>query len=210
MTIAAASVEPVVVRLDESALSEANSILYAAYLHDPTFHYLFEENRPGYEKRVRATVRELITLYFERNQDAIGLMLDNTLVAVAFIGSPELRMNLAQQFGWRMRMMLTAGLTSTRRYIEYHEQIAALLPERQVHELPLMGVNPKYQDRGLGRRMLTAVEALCSENPRTSGIVLDTGNSRYLPFYESIGYRSLGEIQLGPLTEYVLFKSVSH
>ncbi|MAA64041.1 MAG: GNAT family N-acetyltransferase [Alteromonadaceae bacterium] len=206
---AQANVEPVVVRLDSNALNEAKSILYQAYRHEPTFHYLFDHQRPGYDQRVRATIRELISLYFDLDQDAIGLMLNDTLVAVAFLGDPELRLDLARQFSWRLRMILTAGFSSTRRYIDYHEQIRAKLPGSTVHQLPLMGVHPKYQNRGYGRVLLEAVERLCEDNPRGQGLVLDTGNSRYLQFYESLGFRNLGDIQLGDLREYILYRDVA-
>ncbi len=201
--------EPVVVRLDEDARNEAQSILYHAYREEPTFQYLFDHRRPGYDQRVRATIRELIDLYFQHDQEAIGVMVDHTLVAVAFIGDPELRMNLADQLSWRIRMVLTTGFASTRRYLDYHEKIRDLLPQPSAHQLPLMGVDPKYQNRGYGRLLLKTVERLCSENPRGSGLVLDTGNSRYLPFYESEGFRSLGKIRLGDFEDHVLFREVT-
>lgn len=197
-----------VVRLDASARNEAISILVNAYCGEPTFQYLFNHRKPGYQQRVRATVRELIDLYFELNQEAIGILVDDTLVAVAFIGEPELRLNLGDQISWRIRMVLTAGFASTRRYIDYHERIKAMLPQPQAHQLPLMGVNPSYQNRGYGRQLLKSVEALCAENPRGSGLVLDTGNSRYLPFYESEGFRSIGTIRLGDFEDHILFREI--
>lgn len=200
--------EPVIVRLDHSARNEARSILYHAYRNEPTFQYLFDHRKPGYDQRVRATVRELIDLYIELNQDAIGVMVGDTLVAVAFIGEPELRLNLADQLSWRIRMVLTTGFASTRRYLDYHRKIREMLPQPLAHQLPLMGVNPGYQNRGYGRLLLKTVEALCAENPRASGLVLDTGNSRYLPFYESEGFRSLGKIRLGDFEDHVLFREV--
>ena len=157
---------------------------------------------------MRATIRELIDLYFELGQDAIGVMVDDTLVAVAFIGKPELRMNLAEQISWRIRMVLTTGFASTRRYLDYHEKIGDMLPQPLAHQLPMMGVNPEYQNRGYGRLLLKTVEKLCAENPRGNGLVLVTGNSRYLPFYESEGFRSLGKIQLGDFQDHVLFREV--
>ncbi|OZB17881.1 MAG: GNAT family N-acetyltransferase [Marinobacter sp. 34-60-7] len=200
--------DAVVVRLDHTARNEARSILYHAYRDDPTFQYLFDHRKPGYDQRVRATIRELIDLYVEHEQDAVGVMMNDTLVAVAFIGEPELRMNLADQFGWRLRMVLTAGFASTRRYLDYHKTIQALLPQPQAHQLPLMGVDPKHQHKGIGRILLQAVEKLCEENPRGSGLVLDTGNSRYLPFYESEGFRSLGKVRLGDFEDHVMFRKV--
>lgn len=201
--------EPVIVRLDETAISEAKSILFQAYRHEPTFHYLFDHERPGYEQRVRATIRELIGLYFDLRQDAIGVLLEDTLVAVAFIGGPDLRLNLAEQFSWRLRMVLTAGFSCTRRYLDYHEQIKRMLPDARTHQLPLMGVHPKYQNRGFGRLLLEQVERFCADNPRGTGLILDTGNSRYLKFYESLGFRSLGKIQLGQFEDHVLFREMN-
>lgn len=200
--------EGVIVRLDINALNEARSILYDAYQNEPTFQYLFNHRKPGYKQRVRATVRELVDLYFSLDQEAIGVMADDTLVAVSFIGDPDLRLNLADQFSWQIRMVLTAGFASTRRYLDYHEKIRELLPQPLAHQLPLMGVNPKYQNRGYGRLLLKSVERLCADNPRGSGLVLDTGNSRYLPFYESEGFRSLGKIQLGDFEDHILFREV--
>lgn len=199
--------EPQVVRLDETAFNEARSILFQAYRHEPTFQYLFDHRRPGYEKRVRATIRELVTLYFDLGQDAIGVMDEDTLVAVAFIGRPELRLNLAEQLSWRLRMVLTAGFASTRRYLDYHEKIRQMLPGEGTFHLPLMGVHPKYQNRGFGRLLLGSVERLCAERPGCHGLVLDTGNSRYLPFYESEGFQSLGTLRLGDYEDFVLFRA---
>tara|TARA_R110000824_G_scaffold240024_1_gene428670 strand:+ start:185 stop:847 length:663 start_codon:yes stop_codon:yes gene_type:complete len=200
--------EPVIVRLDISALNEARSILYDAYRDEPTFQYLFNHRKPGYKQRVRATLRELVDLYIDLGQEAVGVMDNDTLVAVAFIGDPDLRLNLADQFSWRIRMVLTAGFASTRRYLDYHEKIRAMLPQPLAHQLPLMGVNPKYQNRGYGRLLLKAVQRLCADNPRGSGLVLDTGNNRYLPFYESEGFRSLGKIRLGGFEDHILFREI--
>ena len=196
------------VRLDTSARNEAISILVHAYRDEPTFRYLFNHRKPGYQQRVRATVRELIDLYFELNQEAIGILADDTLVAVAFVGEPELRLNLGDQISWRIRMVLTAGFASTRRYIDYHEKIKALLPQPQAHQLPLMGVNPAYQNKGYGRMLLKSVEALCAENSRGSGLVLDTGSRQYLPFYESEGFRSIGTVRLGDFEDHILFREI--
>ena len=196
-----------VVRLESGAFSEAKAILYRAYKNEPTFKYLFDSNRTGYDQRVRATIRELINLHFSTGQDVIGLALDNHLIAVALVGSPGVRLNLTSQLNWRMRMMLTAGMDCTWRYIDYHKQIHKCLPIDQYHELPLLGVDSKYRNLGYGKQLMKAVEKICSENPRSVGIGLDTGNSRYLKFYQHLGYEIVGEVTLGDVTESILFKS---
>ncbi|MCP5162038.1 MAG: GNAT family N-acetyltransferase [Hahellaceae bacterium] len=200
---------PEVVRLDSDAISEAKAILYHAYKDEPTFRYLFDAERSGYEQRVRATIRELIDLHFASHQDVIGITMNGRLVAVALLGSPAIRLNLADQLNWRIRMMLTAGLASTRRYIEYHEQVTKCLPGTQRHDLPLMGVDTAHQGKGYGKLMVKAIEQLCRENPRSAGIGLDTGNEKHAKFYESLGFEKVGEVKLGNVVESVMFKPAS-
>ncbi len=197
------------VRLDRSALGEAKSLLFHAYRHEPTFQYLFDSKRPGYEQRVRSTLREGLELHFASEQDAIGLADEGVLVAVAFISSPGSRIALADHFQWRIKMMLTAGLSSTRRYIEYHEQVQAVLPRDLHHHLPFIAVHPKYQSQGYGRRLMDAVEGICRESPGTCGIGLDTGNARYLSFYQKLGFEKVGEVRHGQVVDTVLFKRVN-
>lgn len=207
MTIITEETEARVVRLEAGAFTEAKAILYRAYKHEPTFKYLFDANKAGYDQRVRATIRELLNLHFNNHQDVIGLALDSHLIAVALIGGPDMRLSLSSQFNWRMRMILTAGFDCTSRYIEYHKQIHACLPTGQHHELPLLGVDSKYRNMGYGKQLLQAIENICKENLRSSGIALDTGNSRYLAFFNKLGYETVGSVKLGDVTESVLFKS---
>ena len=206
MTIITEETEARVVRLEAGAFTEAKAILYRSYKHEPTFQYLFDAKRPGYDQRVRATIRELLDLHFSNHQDVIGLALDSHLIAVALIGSPDMRLSVSSQFNWRMRMLLTAGFECTSRYIDYHKQIHQCLPSGLHHELPLLGVDSKYRNMGYGKQLLRAIEAICKENPRSVGIALDTGNSRYLSFFSEMGYETVGSVQLGDVTESVLFK----
>lgn len=194
------------VRLDRSALSEAKSILYHAYRHEPVFQYLFESTRQGYEQRVRAILRESLELHFSQQQDAIGLLDNDSLVAVAFIRNPECKASFTDQLNWRIRLTLTAGLNSTKRFMLYTEQVQQSMPDMAHHVLPFIGVHPKYQNRGFGRALMEVVEGICQEHPRSAGIGLDTGNARYLRFYANIGFKKIGEVALGNITESVLFK----
>jgi len=204
-----AETEGVIVKLDESALNEARAILHVAYQDEPAFRYLFDSKKQGYDQRIRATIRELTHAYVQMNQEAIGVMVGETLVGVAFLGEPELRLTLADNWSWRARMVLTAGLSSTRRYVEYHKRLTNLLPQPKAHQLPLIGIHPKYKSRGYGRLLLQSVARLCKDNPRGGGLVLDTGNASYLPFYQSEGFRSLGTIRLGDIEDHVLYRNIS-
>ncbi|WP_339906552.1 GNAT family N-acetyltransferase [Pseudomonas guineae] len=191
--------------LDNGYAREARSLLYHAYRHDPTFAYLFEAERPGYDQRVRATVRELVQQHFAEDLPAIGLLIDDRLIGMALIAPPQRRMDITESWGWRMRMLLTAGFRCTKRYLEYHDAVLACLPPGPYHVLPLLGIHPQYQGKHLGEQLLEALHNWCAEDAGSHGVVLDTGNAHYLDFYKRQGYEEVGTVAIGPVVEHVFF-----
>lgn len=191
--------------LDGGYTREARSLLYQAYRHDPTFAYLFEAERPGYDQRVRATVRELVQQHFAEDLPAIGLLIDDRLIGMALIAPPQRRMDITESWAWRMRMLLTTGFRCTKRYLEYHDAVIACLPPGPYHVLPLIGVHPQYQGKRLGEQLLEALHNWCAEDASSQGVVLDTGNAHYLDFYKRQGYEEIGEVAIGPIIEHVFF-----
>ncbi len=191
--------------LDSGYAREARSLLYHAYRHDPTFAYLFDVDRPGYDQRVRATVRELVNQHFLQDQPALGLFLEDRLIGVALIAPPQRRLDVTESWVWRLRMLLTAGLRCTRRYLDYHATVLNCLPPGAFHVLPLLGVHPQFQGRRYGERLLEALHNWCADDPASEGLVIDTGNARYLNFYERQGYEEIGQVAIGPVIEHVFF-----
>ncbi|MDV7212288.1 GNAT family N-acetyltransferase [Azotobacter beijerinckii] len=196
---------PAEVRLiDGGYFRESCSLLYQAYRHTPTFAYLFESDRPGYEQRVRATVRELLVRHFADALPALGLLLGERLIGVALISPPQRRLEITESWSWRMRMLLTAGFRCTRRYLDYHEAVIACLPPGAYHMLPLLGVRPEFQGWHYGEQLLEALQRWCAEDVNSRGIVLDTGDPHCLEFLRRQGYREVGQVELGPVHEHIL------
>jgi GNAT superfamily N-acetyltransferase len=197
---------PAEVRLiDGGYLRESCSLLYHAYRRTPTFSYLFEADRPGYDQRVRATVRELLSRHFADDLPALGLLLGERLLGVALISPPQRRLEITESWSWRMRMLLTAGFRCTRRYLDYHEAVIACLPPGAYHMLPLIGVRPEFQGMHYGEQLLGALHRWCVGDSNSRGIVLDTGDPHYLEFLQRQGYQEVGLVELGPVHEHILF-----
>lgn len=191
--------------LDDGYSREVRSLLYHAYRHEPTFAYLFDAQRRGYERRLRVMVREWVRQHFYLQLPAIGVLVDDRLVGAALIVPPQRRLGVADSWAWRLRMLLGAGRRCTRRYLEYQAALAACMPSQQVHMLPLLGVHPQFQGRHYGEQLLQAVHDWCADDPDTQGVILDTGNVHYLAFYERQGYQEIGEVAIGPIRERVFF-----
>ncbi|MDB6146165.1 MAG: Histone acetyltransferase HPA2-related acetyltransferase [Pseudomonas sp.] len=191
--------------LDGGYSREARSLLYHSYRHEPSFAYLFESERPGYEQRVRATVRELVKQHFFQELPALGLFVDDRLVGIALIAPPQRRLGITESWAWRLRMVLRTGFRCTQRYLEYYNAVLACLPSDAVHVLPLLGIHPQFQGRHFGEQLLEAIHQWCAVDETSLGVVLDTGNIRYLDFYKRQGYEEIGEVAVGPIREHVFF-----
>jgi GNAT superfamily N-acetyltransferase len=61
--------------------------------------------------------------------------------------------------------------------------------------LPFVGVEPMHQGRGLGAALLQRVLRLCDSERLPA--YLESTNARNIPFYERLGFRSVGRIQAG-------------
>lgn len=85
--------------LDDGYSREARSLLYNAYRHEPTFAYIFEAQRPGYERRLRVMVREWVRQHFYLQLPAIGLLVEDRLIALALIVPPQRSAGRGRQLG---------------------------------------------------------------------------------------------------------------
>ncbi|VXD01343.1 N-acetyltransferase [Pseudomonas sp. 8Z] len=191
--------------LDAGYCREVRSLLYQAYRHEPTFAYLFEAQRPGFDQRVRATVRELVNQHFVEQLPAIGLLLNDRLIGAALIAPPQRRLDITESWRWRLGMLFSTGVRCTQRYLDYHNAVLTALPPGPYHVLPLIGIHPEFQGQRHGEQLHAALHAWCAEDGGSQGVVLDTGNARYLDFYRRQGYEELDELAIGPVVEHILF-----
>lgn len=197
-----------VVRLDQRFSRQARSLLYHSYKDEPTFRYLLNDQRPGYTQRIRATIRELIKLQFDRGEFVLGVMhkREERLLGVAFFSDLELKREITHQVLWRLKMILTAGFEGTRRFVQYFNDVQSSLPAKNHRMVSLIGIHPDFQKQGLGKLLLENIHALTDKDENSIGLFLDTGNNRYLSFYKSLGYDVFTELPLGDLKEFVLYR----
>lgn len=75
------------------------------------------------------------------------------------------------------------------------EQMAAYHPQESCWYLPLIGVDPLLQGRGLGSALLRYATMRCDADGALA--YLESSNPRNIPLYERHGFEVMGSIQAG-------------
>ena len=78
---------------------------------------------------------------------------------------------------------------------ELIQQMGQHHPQTPHWYLPFVGVEPMHQSRGLGAQLLRPILDRCDSERLPA--YLESTNPRNVPFYESLGFRSVGMIRSG-------------
>ncbi|MBC7093294.1 GNAT family N-acetyltransferase [Candidatus Bipolaricaulota bacterium] len=71
--------------------------------------------------------------------------------------------------------------------------------------LDKIAVLPEFQGRGLGRRLMAHVHALCASDPEPAGVYLVTVGEGNRSFYEALGYRTVRAVPAAGVTVLHMF-----
>ena len=74
------------------------------------------------------------------------------------------------------------------------EQMDALHPQGAHWHLPLIGVDPAHQGKGIGSALLSHVLKVCDSH--NMSVYLEATGPRNIPLYERHGFEKVGSIQV--------------
>jgi GNAT superfamily N-acetyltransferase len=75
------------------------------------------------------------------------------------------------------------------------QQMASYHPREPHWYLPLIGIDPAYQGKGLGSALMRHATDICDRDGVPA--YLESSNLRNVPLYERLGFEALGTIQAG-------------
>ncbi|WP_100655897.1 GNAT family N-acetyltransferase [Alteromonas flava] len=188
-------------------LKVAASILYNAYIDDPLFVDIFEAEREGYENRLRSAIREELHAFWIGKQPIIGLFDDKRLIAVACLIAPDAAFGAGRYWHWRLKMLLTAGFLGTKQMIDKEEKVRSCMPAENYHMLSFIGVHPDYQDQGLGHVLMSAIDSVMLEEPKSQGVGVFVTLPKCLSFFKGGHYEHIQELTFSHITGYIMFRS---
>ena len=183
--------------LDTEDLKLAASLLYQAYQDDPVFLEIFKGDKPDFEQRLRALIREELSVFWQSKQPMIGLYSGEIMVGVACLNSPDEGFDSNRFWHWRLKMLLSAGYVSTKQMIEKEKIIAAAVPLSIYHLLSFIAIHPLHQHHGYGQYLMAAIDSMLTEHQTSEGIVVFATTDKYREFFTDVGYEFVNQITIG-------------
>lgn len=184
----------------------AASLLYVAYHQDPVFKDIFQFDRSDYDKRLRAAIREELAAFWQTQQPMIGLFSGSHLLGVACLIEPQTGLAPDRFWHWRLKMMLNAGIISTKNMIEKEKRVAEAIPHQQYHLLTFIAVHPDHQHHGLGHYLIKAVDSMVDQHPTSEGVAVFVTKDSNRPLFDDDLYQKLDTIQVGAVEGTLMFR----
>lgn len=184
----------------------ASSLLFVSYHDDPVFLDIFQHQKPDYDKRLRAAIREELSTFWHTQQPMIGLFSGEHLLGVACIIEPQADLAPDRFWHWRLKMMLSAGFLSTQNMIEKEKRVAAAIPNTHYHLLTFIAIHPDHQHHGLGHYLIKAVDTIVNENSISEGVAVFVTKDNNQSIFKDDDYQVLDTINVGEVTGTLMFK----
>ena len=182
--------------LSAEELKLAASLLFQSYHDDPVFLDIFNSEKEGYEQRIRASIREELSAFWQAKQPMVGLFLGESMVGVACLNSPDDSIGSERFWHWRLKMLLSAGYFSTKQMIEKEEKVMAAVPLKKFHMLSFIAIHPLHQHHGFGQYLMAAVDTVLKEHSDSEGVAVYATTGKFKAFFEEANYEFIKDVSV--------------
>jgi len=186
--------------LSAEDLKLAASLLFQAYHDDPVFLDIFNSSKEGYEQRLRASIREELSAFWQAEQPMVGLYLGESMVGVACLNSPDDSVGSDRFWHWRLKMLLTAGYFSTKQMIEKEQKVIEAVPLKKFHMLSFIAIHPLHQHHGFGHYLMAAVNTVLEEHGDSEGVAVYATSGKFRAFFEDADYKFVKDLVVGKVS----------
>jgi GNAT superfamily N-acetyltransferase len=186
--------------LSAEELKLAASLLFQSYHDDPVFLDIFNSEKEGYEQRIRASIREELSAFWQAKQPMVGLFLGESMVGVACLNSPDDSIGSERFWHWRLKMLLSAGYFSTKQMIEKEEKVMAAVPLKKFHMLSFIAIHPLHQHHGFGQYLMAAVDTVLKEHNDSEGVAVYATTGKFKAFFEEANYEFIKDVSVGKVS----------
>ncbi len=188
----------------QTDLEPAVSSLAAAFAHDPITSYLLQ---PGESYPSRLT--QFFSLLL-RARVALGMPIlvarDEARIVGAVMGYSTAPHDWPADIAaeWDAFERTIPGFVD--RQADYDAIVDSCKPSASHYYLGAIGVEPSMHGRGFGKELLEGFCELSANDPRSSGVFLETAKESNVGFYERAGFVEVGRGTMGGTRLWCMFR----
>jgi len=184
---------------------QAAHVLAQAFMDEPVSQRVYRGLTPAQHlKNLKLDFSGELAICVQRGEP-LELQQNGSVLAAAAIYPPG-----AYPLSWfdELRSLFSAIAGHSRydlsAWRQWLEEVGKLHPKIPHYYLEFMGVDPAYQGRGHGSRLLT--EAVCRADAARVGCYLETATRRNLPLYERFGFQIRDQVEAIGLTTWCMWR----
>lgn len=124
------------------------------------------------------------------------ILLSENKKACALILYPDQQKTTLKTILLDAKLMLQCiGLSNLKKVLDRETKIKQIKPDTKMTYLWFIGVEPDFQQTGIGSKLLNTIISQSKEAERP--VYLETSTLQTLPWYQQFGFRIYGELDLG-------------
>ncbi|MFA6275791.1 MAG: GNAT family N-acetyltransferase [Pedobacter sp.] len=176
-------------------------ILTKSFINNKSVNYIIPQN-----ELKTYSIYKLMAYSFEVCSICGKVVLSDDGKACALILYPEQKKRTLKFFWLDLKLLLTSvGIQNARKALTRKKKINAAQPKLRMAYLWFIGVDPKYQKFGLGKKLMEEIIINTMQDNRP--IYLETSTIENLPWYKKFGFEVYDELILD-YTLYFLKRSL--
>lgn len=196
--------------LRSSERADFIAVMAEAFEGDPLFLTAFgARGEEGWERRVASFLSFMFDMNRLMQGTPRGLFVDGRLCACALLEPPVSTLaSLVGGLASALRFVPVAFALPTRAtaFLNTYTRRTRAAPSRNPHGyIVMVGVRPKAQGQGFGRRLVEDAIARTRAIPPATGIALDTENEANVRLYQHWGFRKTASLDLGGVHAHCMF-----
>lgn len=166
-------------------------ILASSFQDNQSVNYIAKQDN----KRAKR-IRNLMAYSFEVCYLFGEVFLTEDKKACALILYPDKKKTTLKSTLLDIQLIISCiGIENVRKALSREAKISKLQPKDHSWYLWFIGVDPKYQNHGIGSELLNNI--IAENEKKKRGVYLETSTRKNLPWYDKFGFKIYNELDLG-------------
>lgn len=157
-------------------------------------------------RRLYLVFQMAIAMQAAAKQPILTVMKDAQIVGVAIFAEPESIFPLSLKVYSFIQISFGASPAVAWRIWKNNIILKKYHPPEPHYYLTLLGVHPNFQKRGIARALLDELHSRSDAHPLSTGIYLETANSRNVSLYQHFGYHLMTQLDINGLETFLMFR----